>query len=224
MATVVDLCNLALARLGDRANVTSIDPPEGSAQADHCARFYPLARDAALEAHDWSFASVRVTLARLETDDLSWAYTFAIPNETLAIRAVGYTEEALFNIGAQSPYFEKGSLPDGTQVLLTNELTPFARITKRVNDPTRYPPIFAQALVTLLASYLAGPVVKGRAGAQLAQLLAQDFTGQVAKASVIDANQNNIPHPYRPSNMARRGVSLGYGQYAPSMGVPYWAE
>ena len=33
MSSVVDICNIALSRLGDRATVTSIDPPEGSAQA-----------------------------------------------------------------------------------------------------------------------------------------------------------------------------------------------
>ena len=40
MASEVEICNLALARLGDAATVVSIDPPEGSAQAEHCAMFY----------------------------------------------------------------------------------------------------------------------------------------------------------------------------------------
>lgn len=51
MASEVDICNLALARLGDNATVASIDPPEGSAQAEHCARFYAIARDSLLEMH-----------------------------------------------------------------------------------------------------------------------------------------------------------------------------
>lgn len=29
MASEIDICNLALARLGDEANVASIQPPEG---------------------------------------------------------------------------------------------------------------------------------------------------------------------------------------------------
>ncbi len=49
MPSVVDLCNLALAYLGDDATVASIDPPEGSAQAEHCQRFYPIARDTLLQ-------------------------------------------------------------------------------------------------------------------------------------------------------------------------------
>ena len=48
MPSEVDICNLALGHLGDSATVATIDPPEGSAQAEHCARFYPIARDARL--------------------------------------------------------------------------------------------------------------------------------------------------------------------------------
>ena len=59
MASDVEICNLALSHLGDTATVASIDPPEGSAQAEHCARFYPIARDALLEKHDWSWATRR---------------------------------------------------------------------------------------------------------------------------------------------------------------------
>ena len=49
MASEVDICNLALGHLGDNATVASLNPPEGSVQAQHCARFYPIARDALLE-------------------------------------------------------------------------------------------------------------------------------------------------------------------------------
>ena len=56
MASVVDICNLALAHIGDDATVSSIDPPEGSAQAEHCKRFYAIARDTMLQMHNWNFA------------------------------------------------------------------------------------------------------------------------------------------------------------------------
>ena len=63
MASEVEICNLALAHLGDEATVASIDPPEGSAQAEHCQRFYPVSRNSLLEMHDWAFATKRATLA-----------------------------------------------------------------------------------------------------------------------------------------------------------------
>ena len=64
MASEVDICNLALGHLGDNATVSSISPPEGSAQAEHCARFYPIARDALLEMHNWNFA-MRLSLIHI---------------------------------------------------------------------------------------------------------------------------------------------------------------
>ena len=65
MASEVDICNLALAHLGDSATVASINPPEGSAQAEMCQRFYPIARDSLLEMHNWGFATRRKALAQL---------------------------------------------------------------------------------------------------------------------------------------------------------------
>ena len=83
MASEVDICNLALARLGDNATVASIDPPEGSAQAEHCARFYAIARDSLLEMHAWKFATRRVQLAKLTVPSWDWSFAYAEPTGAL---------------------------------------------------------------------------------------------------------------------------------------------
>lgn len=98
MASEVDLCNLALSYLGDTANVSSIEPPDGSAQAVYCSRFYPVARDALLELHDWNFASRRIALSLLggpvgtssETPAscAQWAYVYGTPNGMVCARKV----------------------------------------------------------------------------------------------------------------------------------------
>jgi hypothetical protein len=51
MSSVIDICNLALSHIGQAADVSSIDPPENSIEAEYCARFYPMARDTLLEAY-----------------------------------------------------------------------------------------------------------------------------------------------------------------------------
>jgi hypothetical protein len=70
----VDICNLALANIGETAKVTSIDPVDGSAQAALCARFYPLARDSLLEMGTWSFAVERKTLTPTTNTRTEWEY------------------------------------------------------------------------------------------------------------------------------------------------------
>ena len=88
MASEVDICNLALARLGDNATVASIDPPEGSAQAEHCARFYAVARDSLLEMHAWKFATRRVQLAKLTVESWDWSFAYAEPTGALKLLGV----------------------------------------------------------------------------------------------------------------------------------------
>ena len=88
MASEVEICNLALAHLGDEATVASIDPPEGSAQAEHCARFYPIARDGLLQMHPWNFASRRVSLASVTMPYTMWKYAYACPGDMMVAVAV----------------------------------------------------------------------------------------------------------------------------------------
>ena len=88
MASVVDIVNLALSHLGEDATVSSIDPPEGSAEAEHAATFYPQARDAMLEMHEWRFATKRVMLALTASDTFEWAYAYALPSGMLRALAV----------------------------------------------------------------------------------------------------------------------------------------
>ena len=66
--------------------MASIDPPEGSAQAEQCARFYSIARDTLLELHDWRFSIKRVLLAlSADSDTWEWAYAYAVPSNYLRL-------------------------------------------------------------------------------------------------------------------------------------------
>lgn len=168
MASEVDICNLALGHLGDEATVSSIDPPEGSAQAEHCERFYPIARDAVLSGHAWSFATKRVALALLSTDETpdTWAYAYALPSECLspiAVFAPGATDDS------EGDDFIVEALADGTLVLYTNTEDATLRYVEQITDTTKFKPLVVAAIARLLASYLAGPLIKGEGGMKVAQ-------------------------------------------------------
>jgi hypothetical protein len=203
MASEVDICNLALSAIGDEATVSSIEPPEGSAQAEHCARFYPMARDTLLEMHDWKFATRRVKLSRLTQDSPPWKGVFAPPNKVLRVIAV-------FPEGAppreESAPFEMAILPDDLPVILTDVERPFARCTFRVTDTTRFPPLFVEALSRLLASMLAGPVLKGETGIAVSRAKYQEFMLVLSQAKVSDANQQRIVPAHVPPWLAGRGL------------------
>lgn len=209
MATVVDICNLALAKIGDRANVTSIDPPEGSAQADHCARFYPIARDEALEANDWSFASTYDSVAKVVYTNARWAHCYALPADCLVVREVVLHHGQTVPLDPRRPQWELATRDDtGAKILMTHLGDVVSiRYTRRVVDPTRYSALFSAALVFLLASMLAGAVIKGAAGVRTSQAMYVAYQNKMGEAAVNDANQQGIRPDFVPASIAARGYN-----------------
>lgn len=204
MANAVDICNLALALLGDEATLSSIDPPEGSAQADHCARFYPMALDAMLDSHYWSFCTSRASLNLLTaTPAFGWTYAYAEPTNAINIIS-------LFMAGSlddQNPQqFEIESLADGTTVIYANIQNPIARYTLRVVDPAKFQPLFVDALVDKLASLLAGPVLKGDTGSKMALTYRNLFRDSLAQARASDAAQRRVNIRHNPDFLSARNA------------------
>lgn len=201
MASEVEICNLALAHLGDDATVAAIDPPEGSPQAEHCARFYPIARDALLEMHPWNFATRRVELAALAVPTWSWEYAYAYPSSCIKVLAVlpyqsGSDDET-------QPY-ETETAADGSLIILTNTPQATCRFSVRVTDTNRFPPLVVDALARLLASYLGGPVVKGEAGRKASMEQFNAFNLSASRAMISDANQRDVKPDHTPTWIGNR--------------------
>lgn len=214
MASVVDICNLALGHLGDNATVSSIDPPEGSAQAEHCARFYPIARDTLLEMHSWNFSVRRSALAQLTAYWPEWKYAYALPGNVINVISVlpqdAADDYAARFIPTDTPVFAHNYSPviaagryvpqpytietkdDGGQILYTNMENAVLRYTVHVDDPTLFSPLFTLALSWHLASMLAGPVIKGDQGAAEAKRCQQMTMAYLQQARASDANQRKI--------------------------------
>ena len=201
MASEVDICNLALARLGDNATVASINPPEGSAQAEHCERFYPVARDALLEKHPWRFAVRRVRLAKLNTETGTWAYAYAEPSDVVRLLTVLPASAAS---DADSHDYEAESSRNGTPTLLTDLDNASLRYVARITDTTVFSPLFVDALAWLLASYLAGPVLKGTEGASMTKTCLELFSLLFSQAAASDSNQRQIRLEHDPAWISGR--------------------
>lgn len=214
MASEVDIANLALAHLGDDATVSSIDPPEGSAQAEHCQRFYPIARDALIEMHTWNFTTKRAAPALIASTITEWQYSYALPSDAVGVISVlpygatdDYSAGAATSVGyvsgtglfdpSNSPAryqpvpFAVETLDDGTLAVYTNAEDPDIRYTARVTDTSKFSPLFTTALSWLLASYLAGPLLKGEAGQAAAANCLKTFSLWFAKATQSDALQRH---------------------------------
>ena len=204
MASEIDIVNLALSRLGDDATVASLYPPEGSAQAEHGARFYPVARDTLLEMHHWGFATKRGTLAEFAGDYGCWAYAYALPGDAIKILDV-FAEGAGDDCSVAK--YEREALPNGVGAIYTNEPMATVRYIARITDTTKFSPLFVDALAWLLASYLAGPILKGDAGMAMAQRAAQMAQMMFGRAAESDANQRRMSPEHTPDWISARGAT-----------------
>ncbi|HVW78511.1 MAG TPA: hypothetical protein VHB45_12920 [Alloacidobacterium sp.] len=214
----VTICNLALSHLGDTATVASINPPEASVQAQLCSKFYPVARNALLEMNAWGFATRRAALAQLAAPvnacPQPWKYTYAMPNAVLNVLAILPKDapddyEAWFGPSGKEHYppYPQGYVPvpgpgiympqpftieadvNGKQIVLTNVCDAVMRYTTIVEDTTKFSPLFVVSLSWLLASMLAGPLLKGDAGAQEATRCVEMLDLFRSQAQQSDANQ-----------------------------------
>jgi hypothetical protein len=92
--------------------------------------------------------------------------------------------------GAYTPQdFSPETDDAGNDIILTNQADAVLRYTAQVTDTTKFSPLFVECLTWLLASKLAGPVLKGEAGMQAAQACTKTFTYWLGKASDSDASQ-----------------------------------
>jgi hypothetical protein len=217
MAAEVDICNAALGHLGDEATVAAITPPDGSVQAGHCARFYPMARDELLERHTWRFNTQRAVLALSPTSPpAGWAFAYAAPSlmrKPIAVLAPDQlpdfiawwypNEQTAMQVGSNltdilnsQDYIVEASPVDGTPIIYTNVEQASLVYSVGVTDTTKFSALFVAALARLLASKLAGPIIKGSTGANVAKAQLSIFEElEFPNATLADANARQA-NPY----------------------------
>lgn len=214
MATAVDICNLALGQLGDVANVTALNPPDGSVQAGQCSKFYPVALRKIFEEYDWSFMQTRVKLSQLaDFDKTLYAYKFAyaLPSDCVRVTRVARSndEESWCPIGSELPknYEIQYSKTTDNRILLTNVEAAIMQYTVYKDAPAIFPTYFIEALVLLLASYLVGPLKRTDSASTMAQNLRQAYEQALSKAKTADAQNAVRQHfDYVPSQLRARWV------------------
>lgn len=176
MASIVQICNMALSHIGAGPLISSISPPDGSVEAGYCATFYDIARTELLEPGTWSFALKRAALAPVTNASEVWTYAYALPSDclralrilrsSLAVTVFNQDEVALRQDDRDGAPFDLEG-----QVLYTDQPDAVLVYTVDVTDSARFTGSFTATLSYLLASYLAGPIIKGNEGARLSDAM-----------------------------------------------------
>ncbi len=217
MATDVDVSNMAVSLLGADAAVVSLNPPDGSAEAGHCKRFYALARRQALEIAGFSWTKKRAALATVTNPSDVWAYAYQLPGD--CITPLRVLQKNFFNNPTLDYCTTRLVTADELRVLteamgaefqiegdtlLTNEPEAVLVYTRDVADLTRASAAFVSGLSYLLASFIAGPIIKGKEGAAAGRELRAAAITILTDAAVQDTVPGSESQEFLPQSLRVR--------------------
>lgn len=171
MASIVGICNNALAKLGEDVIISLT---ENSKAARTCNLLFESIRDALLRSHPWNFAIRRVELAQLTTTPVfEWSYEYQLPTDCL--RALMLEEDDIeFKIEGRK--------------LLTDNDTAKLKYIARVEDPNEYDTLFAELLSARLAAEMA-PILSD--STTLAQLMWELYQQKLKETRSMDAQEGS---------------------------------
>ena len=142
MATEVDICNIALFKVGAE-RISSL--AENNKRSKLCNDLYALERDNLLYSHPWNFAIVRAELASVVGAPLfGYSYQFQIPSDCLRVVATEYDE-----------YVDTFDYRIEGDKLLCDEPTIKIEYIKQQTDVSKYSPKFIEALALQIAQRIA---------------------------------------------------------------------
>jgi hypothetical protein len=143
MASKIEICNLAVVKLG-ALRITSLE--DNTKSANVLSAVYDSLLDAELASHPWSFATTRAQIpADVAAPSFGWGYRYQLPAGFLKMVEVG--QDWLFYDSDQGPVF---TIEGGA--VLTDQLSPLQiRYVQRVTNAGLFPAMFVQSFACRLA-------------------------------------------------------------------------
>ncbi len=171
MPSVIDICNLALDKVGQTPIMSLTD---GNKAAKLCNRNWPLARDKTLRAHPWNFATKRVVLAP-ESVAPAWGYSSRFPKPADMLRLLEVLDHST------DEYRVEGN------AILANDSVLYVLYVARIEDPNAYDSLFVDAVAAALAIELCEPLTQSTGKIQT---LSQMYDAAILAAKSADGQEN----------------------------------
>lgn len=191
MANLVQIYNLALARVGHTQRVTLTT--ERNQHTELCNELYEQCRDQVLRDFPWRFAKRRLALSVLAgTPPDNWLFQYTKPSDCLRLRYLDFPGNRTPLYQNKIP-FELASIGD-REAIFTDQEEAVLVYTQRIEDTSRFDPLFVAALADLIASELVVPL---RGKPDLVNLLLQKYERSVGLAAAASLNEG---HDHTPSD------------------------
>ena len=236
MTSVVDICNMALSEVGNRAQmITSLT--ESSDEANQCNLWYDTLRRRLLRTAPWGFCRYQTVLAQIgdlipdQTSPFPWLWKYAHPSDCIKMRYV-VTPPFAYNVaGAITPpqtgfasppvgwlaadrscryviASDVDALGNRQNVILTNVAQAIGVYNGDVTDPDLFDDLFIGALASSLAYKLCMPLT-GNIGER--NQFAQSAEAAILQARVADGNESVPRSDVVVDWMVTRGVGSAFG-------------
>lgn len=186
VTTEAEVCNLALAAVGQRQFIDRLD--EATTEAQVCARLWRASYLEVLQAFMWRFATKRASLALTQETRTGWGYCYRLPGDAVLEAPAriwsGLNEEGE---GEAIPFDIELNDAGSGHLVLTNMESAVLRYVVDVKTVALWPPSFVKAVAARLAVYLAGALpVKP----ELMPTLERAAEVALARAKASSANAN----------------------------------
>ncbi|QPT15231.1 hypothetical protein I6G37_09940 [Serratia rubidaea] len=189
MASVVQICNVSLSRLGNSRVISSLS--ERSKEAAACNLFYEDCRDAVLADFPWHFATKRVALADLDIEQPDWRFSYRYPTDCMRIISIVSPNGQRYVTPEMRVPYEVGSDTEGTgRLILTDLPKAWIRYVSRVTDANMFGPEFCDALSWRLAAEI-NMQITGDAG--LGNRAEQKYQQTISAATTLSMNETQEP-------------------------------
>ena len=217
--SITQVCNEAISDLPAHP-ITSIS--DDLKEARECDRHLNGVVADLVGEHDWGFVRRRVTLAAVPNDrEGEWGYAYAFPDEMVSPIKLVRNYDATSSVGvvvtplAYWPQIELSyteipyTLANG--VLYTNLDDAILEYSVDAVEPNKWPPLFAQAVIRLLASRIYRSIL-GEKGDTREWMIKIDAARQAINIAIAD-DLNRYPRQRKAfiseGEIARRGFVGG---------------
>lgn len=175
----VQICNLALALIGQRP-ITSL--ADGTQTSALCALWYDPAREATLNGAPWKEATKRAELAALTTaPEWEWDYQYQLPPDCLWVIEVSADDD----IVTEDDWDIEG------RTIVTDAGSPiYIKYVRNETDVTVFSPSLVDALTEKLAAEIVFGITKR---ADLRKMHLDVFARKLADARTLSSQQGTPP-------------------------------
>lgn len=169
MASIVDVCNLALSRLGHGKRITALT--DATQEARLCSALYEQARDEVLSDFPWPGLRKAVALAEI-TDPLipGWSYAYEVPVDCLTVLALmpetgvrypmrwGDIWNDRLELRQRYPFEIQLKASEDARQIVTDLPDAYLLYVAQINDPNVWGPLLRSAIAWKIASEVGLPL------------------------------------------------------------------